>query len=64
MSAPSKFKNALGEDKRDKYTSCSVSTVSTEGRLISVNSNFLAMAWSNLGEIVVVDSSTPFNIKP
>ena len=64
MSAPSKFKNAIGEDKRDKFTSCSVSTVSTEGRLISVNSNFLAMAWSNMGEIVVVDSSQPFNIKP
>ena len=64
MSAPSKFKNAMGEDKRDKFTSCSVSTVSTEGRLISVNSNFLAMAWSNMGEVVVVDSATPFNVKP
>ena len=58
-----KEKNAMGEDKRDKFTSCSVSTVSTEGRLISVNSNFLSMAWSNMGEIVVVDSSQPFNIK-
>ena len=64
MSAPSKFKNAMGEDKRDKFTSCSVSTVSTEGRLIAVNSNFLAMAWSNMGEVVVVDSSQPFNVKP
>ena len=64
MSAPSKFKNAMGEDKRDKFTSCLVSTVSTEGRLISVNSNFLAMAWSNMGEVVVVDSSQPFNVKP
>ena len=64
MSAPSKFKNAMGEDKKEKFTSCSVSTVSTEGRLISVNSNFLAMAWSNMGEIVVVDSSKPFNVKP
>ena len=64
MSAPSKFKNAMGEDKKEKFTSCSVSTVSTEGRLISINSNFLAMAWSNMGEIVVVDSSQPFNVKP
>ena len=64
MSAPSKFKNAMGEDKRDKFTSCSVSTVSTEGRLIAVNSNFLAMAWSNMGEVVVVDSATPFRMKP
>ena len=64
MSQPSKFKNAIGQDRKEKFTSCSVSTVSTEGRLISVNSNFLAMAWNNIGEIVVVDSSTPFNIKP
>ena len=63
MSTPSKFKNAMGEDKKEKFTNCSVSTVSTEGRLISVNSNFLAMAWSNMGEIVVVDSSAPFSIK-
>ena len=63
MSAPSKFKNAMGEDKKEKFTSCSVSTVSTEGRLISINSNFLAMAWSNMGEVVVVDSSNPFNVK-
>ena len=64
MSATSKFKNALGEDKKEKFTSCSVSSVSTEGRLIAVNSNFLAMAWSNMGEVVVVDSSKPFAIKP
>ena len=36
----------------------SASTVSTK-----VNNNFLTMAWINMVEIVVVDSSTPFNIK-
>ena len=61
---PSKFKNAIGEDKKEKFTNCSVTTVSTEGRYIGVNSNFLAMSWSNQGEIVVVDASTPFSIKP
>ena len=59
----SKFKNALGTDSKQKFTDCSVSTVSTEGRLIAVNSDSLAMAWSNVGEIVVVDASTPFRIK-
>ena len=59
-----KFKNALGADKKEKFTNCSVSTVSTEGRLIAVNSNFLAMSWSNMGEVVVVDSANPFRIKP
>ena len=63
MSA-SKFKNAIGADKKEKFSNCSVTTVSTEGRLIAVNGNFLAMSWSNMGEIVVVDSATPFSIKP
>ena len=60
----SKFKNVLGSDKKEKFTDCTVSTVSTEGRLIAVNGNFLAMSWNMMGEIVVVDSSTPFRMKP
>ena len=65
MSAPqSKWKNALGEDRKEKFLQCAVSTVSTEGRLLAVNSNFLAKAWNNIGEIVVVDSSNPCSIKP
>ena len=60
----STFKNALGEDQKEVFTKCDVSTVSTEGRLLAVNGNFLAMAWNNRGEIVVVDSSKPFGIKP
>ena len=63
MSA-SKFKNAIGADKKEKFTNCSVTSVSTEGRLIAVNGNFLAMSWSNMGEVIVVDSSAPFSIKP
>ena len=63
MSA-SKFKNALGQEKKEKFTNCAVTTVSTEGRILAANGNFLAMAWNNEGEIVVVDSSTPFSIKP
>ena len=60
----SKFKNACGEDIKQKYLNCSVTTVSTEGRLIAVNGNFLAMSWSNAGEIVVVDSTNFCSIKP
>ena len=45
----SKFKNALGGDKKEKFTRCSVTSVSTEGRLLAVNGNFLAMSWSNMG---------------
>ena len=60
----SKFKNAMGADKKEKYLNCSVTTISTEGRYIAVNGNFLAMAWSNMGEIVVVDSTNFCSIKP
>ena len=64
MSHTSKFKNALGYEKKEKYTNCLVSSVSTEGRLIAVNCNFLAMSWNNLGEIVVVDSSNQISVNP
>ena len=61
---PSKFKNALGEVKKETYLKCLVTTVSTEGRYLAVNGNFLALSWSNQGEIVVVDSTTFCSIKP
>ena len=60
----SKFKNALGEIKKEHFTNCNVTTVSTEGRYLAVNGNFLAMSWSNQGEIVVVDSSSFCSCKP
>ena len=64
MSQPSKWKNAIGEDKKELFTNTSVTSVSTEGRYLAVNGNFLAMAWSNQGEIVVVDAAKPFSIRP
>ena len=60
----SKFKNAIGEDLKKKYSNCSVTTVSTEGRYLAVNGNFLALAWSNMGEIVVIDSTNFISVKP
>ena len=64
MTTASKFKNALGFERKEKFSNCLVSTASTEGRLIAVNCNFLAMSWSNLGEIVVVDSSNLVSVSP
>lgn len=60
----SKFKNACGEDIKGKYTNFQVTNVSTEGRYIAANGNFLAMSWSNMGEIVVVDSTNFISVKP
>ena len=58
----SKFIKVIGEDKKEKFTDCSLSS-ETEGRIISVNKKFIAMSWQNSGEIVVVDSSLPSQIK-
>ena len=60
----SKFKNVIGADKKEKFTNCRVTTVSTEGRYIAVNGHFLAMSWERLGEVVVIDSAKPHNIDP
>ena len=53
---PQKAKNIVS--KETKFMSnCSLSTTSTEGRLISVNEKYLAMAWKFRGEINIVDSN-------
>ena len=57
-----KFKNALGEDKKEIFSNCRLTTVSTEGRLLAVNGHFLAMSWNKPGEIVIVDSKKPFKL--
>ena len=54
---PSKFKNVLAEEKKEKYLNCLLTTVSTEGRYLAVNDHFLAMSWQKMGEIVIADSS-------
>ena len=61
-------KDIEGINKKGVFTNCLISEEQTEGRLISVNKKYLAMAWkkdknNNEGEIVVVDSSNPTNIK-
>ena len=57
---PQKAKNIVS--KETKFMSnCSLSTTSTEGRLISVNEKYLAMAWRFRGEINIVDSNNSKN---
>ena len=60
--------NIEGKNKKGEFTNCLISEEPTEGRLIAVNKKYLAMAWrndnnNNEGEIVIVDSSNPTNIK-
>ena len=62
------MKNIEGMIKKGEFTSCFISEEYTEGRLISVNQNYLAMVCkkdknNNKGEIVIVNSSNPINIK-
>ena len=60
---PSKFINVVGEEQKEKYLNCSLTSVSTEGRYLAVNEHFLAMSWEKMGEIVIVDSSKFCSIK-
>ena len=57
------FKSIVCTEKKDKFTNCNLSSISSDGRLIAVNDKFLAMSHKNKGEIVVVDSSNPSIIK-
>ena len=58
----------VGTIKNGEFTNCLISEEYTEGHLIAVNKKYLAMAWkkdknNNVGDIVIVDSSNPTNIK-
>ena len=46
-----------------KFSNCSLKKEQIDGRLLSINSKFLAILTKNRGEIVIVDPSTPCNIK-
>ena len=60
---PSKIIKLEGKEENENFTNCLLSSVSTEGRLFSINEEFLAMSWKDKGEIVVLNSSCPFQIK-
>ena len=62
------MKNIEGINKKGEFTNCFISEDVTEGRLISVNEKYLAMVCkkdknNNEGEILIVDSSNPINIR-
>ena len=59
----SKVRKVKGNLEKRNFTNCLLSSVSTEGRLFSINEKFLAMSWKDKGEIVVLNSSCPFQIK-
>ena len=45
--------------ERKLFTGCFLSENPTEGRLMAVNGQFLAIAWKDKGKIVIVDSLNP-----
>ena len=49
----------MGEIKHEYFSGCFLSDEPTEGRLMAVNEEYLAMSWNKNGRIVVVDSSKP-----
>ena len=52
-----------GFQMKDNFSNCNLSSNSTEGRPIAVNEKFLAISWRNGGEIMIVDSFKPVNLK-
>ena len=59
----SKYGTIEGKEIERNFNNCLLPNFFKHGRLISVNEKFLAMSWENPGEIVVVDSSNPSQIK-
>ena len=58
-----KISKIEAKEENENFTNCLLSSFFTKGRLFSVNDKYLAMSWKDKGEIVVVDSSCPFQIK-
>ena len=57
-----KSKNLAGNEI-NAFTNCNLSRTSTEGRLISINEKYLAMAWKSKGELNIVKSNNiPVNL--
>ena len=57
-----KSKNIAGNEI-NAFTNCNLSKTSTEGRLISINEKYLAMAWKSIGELNIVKSNNiPVNL--
>ena len=63
MSKGSKFKNAYLEAHKETFDNVSINQVTTEGSLIAVNANFIAMAWEGMGgPIAVIDTQKPTSV--
>ena len=58
-----KIKNIKGLQRKEYFSNCNLSRVSTEGRLIAVNEKYFAFSLKKAGDIIIVDSSKPGYIK-
>ena len=56
-------KSLVFSENEKFFSNCSLKTEEMTGRLLSVNSKFLAMLTKNRGEIVIVGSSNPCDLK-
>ena len=56
------YQNIIFKENKEKYEKCFLSNFKTESRLISTNEKYLAMLWKNKGEIVIANSSNPYNL--
>ena len=61
MSA-SKLKKIQGKELKNCFTNCKLSKTITDGRLMAINDQYLALAWDTPGLINMVDSGNPCNL--
>ena len=56
----SKYRNVFGSIKKEKFSDIDICEMSTEGNLMAVNSNFLAISWNSAGgSVAIFDASNP-----
>ena len=55
-------KKIEGKEKKNFFTNCSISSISTEGRLMAINDKYLVIPWQKPGYINIVDSNNPTNL--
>jgi len=55
-------KKLEGYEINNIFSNCSISSISTDGRLMAINDKYLAISWITKGNINVVDQNNPRNL--
>lgn len=63
MQGQSKYRNAMGETKKENFYDVTITEITTEGAVMAVNSSFIAASWeTNKGGVAIIDVSNPTRV--